>query len=32
MLKINLIFKKNANFTGKQLEIYKDQEREIFKV
>ena len=31
MLKISLIFKKNADFTGKELEIYQDLEFEIFK-
>ena len=32
MLKINLLFKKNRNFTGEQLENSYDQECEIFRV
>ena len=32
MLKISLLFKKNTNFTGEQLESSYDQECEIFRV
>ena len=32
MLKISLLFKKNTNFTGEQLENSYDQECEIFRV
>ena len=32
MLKISLIFKKNAIFSGKQLKIYLDLECEVFKI
>ena len=32
MLKSSLLFKKNANFTCKQLENYKDLERKTFRV
>ena len=31
-VKSSLLFKKNANFTGKWLEKYKDLECEIFRV